>query len=315
MKVYTKLEELNNLEHCILTIGSFDGLHLGHQALIKKVTELAKTSKTDSAMLTFHPHPRSVLGRDGKPVELITTMKERVRRLEQLGLDHLAIIPFTRDLSEMQPLAYVEQYIANAFKPKRVVIGFDHRFGYQRSGDAALLARLGKAYSFEVEVIDAQKVTELKISSTRIREALAHGAISEANSLLGYAFELEGVVVHGEKRGRELDYPTANLLLRDAKKLIPKPGVYWGISTVDNEEYCSMVNIGHRPTYDNGALKVEVHILDWEGDLYGSNLRVSFMERLRDERPFNNSNALKAQLQADEKLCRARYTEVLGSRQ
>lgn len=315
MKVYTKLEELNNLEHCILTIGSFDGLHLGHQALIRKVTELAKASKTDSAMLTFHPHPRSVLGRDGKPVELITTMKERVRRLEQLGLDHLAIIPFTRDLSEMQPLAYVEQYIANAFKPKRVVIGFDHRFGYQRSGDAALLARLGKAYSFEVEVIDAQKVTELKISSTRIREALAHGAISEANSLLGYAFELEGVVVHGEKRGRELDYPTANLLLRDAKKLIPKPGVYWGISTVDNEEYCSMVNIGHRPTYDNGALKVEVHILDWEGDLYGSNLRVSFMERLRDERPFNNSNALKAQLQADEKLCRARYTEVLGSRQ
>ena len=180
-------------------------------------------------MLTFHPHPRSVLGRDGNPVELITTMKERVRRLEQLELDHLAIIPFTRDLSEMQPLAYVEQYIAKAFKPKRVVIGFDHRFGYQRSGDAALLARLGKAYSFEVEVIDAQKVTELKISSTRIREALAHGAISEANSLLGYAFELEGVVVHGEKE-EELDYPTANLLLRDAKKLIPKPGVYWGIS-------------------------------------------------------------------------------------
>ena len=315
MKVYTKLEELNILEHCILTIGSFDGLHIGHQALIKKVTELAKASKTDSAMLTFHPHPRSVLGRDGKLIELITTMKERVRRLEQLGLDHLAIIPFTRDLSEMQPLTYVEQYIASAFKPKRVVIGFDHRFGYQRSGDASLLARLGKAYSFEVDVIDAQKVTELKISSTRIREALANGAISEANSLLGYAFELEGIVVHGEKRGRQLDYPTANLLLQDGKKLIPKPGVYWGVSNIDNKEYCVMVNIGHRPTYDNGALKVEVHILDWEGDLYGSNLRVSFMERIRDEQPFDNSNALKSQLQEDEQLCRALYAQVLGSSQ
>lgn len=315
MKVYTKLEELNSFEHCILTIGSFDGLHIGHQALIKKVTDLAKTSNTDSAMLTFHPHPRAVLGRDGKPIELITTMKERVRRLEQLQLDHLAIIPFTRDLSEMQPLAYVEQYIANAFKPKRVVIGFDHRFGYQRSGDASLLARLGKAYSFEVDVIDAQKVTELKISSTRIRKALANGAISEANSLLGYAFELEGIVVHGEKRGRQLEYPTANLLLQDGKKLIPKPGVYWGVSNINSKEYCSMVNIGHRPTYDNGALKVEVHILDWEGDLYGSNLRVSFMERIRDEQPFDNSNALKAQLKADEQLCRTRYTEVLGSGQ
>ena len=315
MKVYTKLEELKSLEHCILTIGSFDGLHIGHQALIRKVTELAKASKTDSAMLTFHPHPRAVLGKDGKPVELITTMKERVRRLEQLHLDHLAIIPFTRDLSEMQPLAYVERYIANAFKPKRVVIGFDHRFGYQRSGDASLLNRLGKAYSFEVDVIDAQKVTELKISSTRIREAIANGAISEANSLLGYAFELEGVVIHGEKRGRQLDYPTANLLLQDGKKLIPKPGVYWGVSTVDNKKYCAMVNIGHRPTYDNGALKVEVHLLDWEGDLYGSNLSVSFMERIRNEQPFDNANALKTQLQADEILCRARYAQVLGSSQ
>lgn len=313
MKVYTKLEELNSLEHCILTIGSFDGLHIGHQALIKKVTELAKASQTDSAMLTFHPHPRTVLGRDGKLVELITTIKERVRRLEQLQLDHLAIIPFTRDLSEMQPLAYVEQYIVHAFKPKRVVIGFDHRFGYQRSGDASLLARLGRAYSFEVDVIDAQKVTELKISSSRIREALSNGSISEANSLLGYAFELEGIVVHGEKRGRQLDYPTANLLLPDVRKLIPKPGVYWGISTVDNKEYCAMVNIGHRPTYDNGALKVEVHILDWQGDLYGSNLCVSFMERIRDEELFNNSDALKTQLQADEMLCRARYAQILGS--
>ena len=312
MKVYRKLEELNDLEHCILTIGSFDGLHIGHQALIRKVTELAKASKTSSAMLTFHPHPRAVLGRDGRPLELITTMKERIRRLEQLQLDHLAIIPFTRDLSEMQPLAYVEQYIANAFKPKRVVIGFDHRFGYKRSGDASLLARLGKAYSFEVDVIDAQKVTELKISSTRIRKALASGEITQANSLLGCAFELEGVVVHGEKRGRQLDYPTANLLLQDAKKLIPKPGVYWGLSTIDNKEYCSMVNIGHRPTYDNGALKVEVHILDWEGDLYGSSLRISFMERIRDEQTFDNSNALKTQLQADEMLCRARYAQVLG---
>ena len=314
MKVYTKLEELQNLDHCILTIGSFDGLHLGHQALIQKVVHLANKSNTSSAMLTFHPHPRAILGKDGKPVELITTMKERIRRLEKLHLDHLAIIPFTRDLSEMQPLAYVEKYIVKAFNPKRVVIGFDHRFGYQRSGDATLLARLGKAYSFDVDIIDAQKITELKISSTRIREALANGEISVANTLLGYPFELEGIVVHGEKRGRRLDYPTANLLLQDSKKIIPKPGVYWGIAEILGNKHCCMINIGHRPTYDNGILKIEVHVLDWQGDLYGSSLSVSLMERVRDERAFENTEALQKQLQADEALCRARYAEILGSR-
>ena len=314
MKVYTKLEELQNLDHCILTIGSFDGLHLGHQALIQKVVHLAYTSNTSSAMLTFHPHPRAILGKDEKPVELITTMKERMRRLEKLHLDHLAIIPFTRDLSEMQPLAYVEKYIVKAFNPKRVVIGFDHRFGYQRSGDATLLARLGKAYSFDVDIIDAQKITELKISSTRIREALANGEISVANTLLGYPFELEGIVVHGEKRGRRLDYPTANLLLQDSKKIIPKPGVYWGIAEIQGNKHCCMINIGHRPTYDNGILKIEVHVLDWQGDLYGSSLSVSLMERVRDERAFENTEALQKQLQSDEALCRARYTEILGSR-
>ncbi len=289
----------------VVTVGTFDGVHRGHRAILEYLHRRASQHSGPSTLVSFDPHPRAIV--HGEEVPLLTTVAERADLLEELDLDRFVVIPFSMDFAQFSPEEYVRDVLVKRIGMQEITVGYDHRFGKDRAGDVDLLRDLGLQYGFDVDVIPAQEVDHDVVSSSSIRSLLLEeGAIDRANERLGRPYRLDGIVARGEGRGRELGYPTANLVLEDSRKLVPKRGVYATTVTLPNgRERGGMMNIGRRPTFDEMDVTVEVHLLDFEGDLYGERLSVQFLQRLRDEQKFPSADALAAQLSEDEQRCRS----------
>lgn len=300
-------EEIRRDERSVITIGTFDGLHRGHQAILEYLIECAQAVDGTSTVVTFDPHPREVVR--GESVPLLTTIDERAEILAGLGIDRFVIIPFTHELSRMSAPDYVRRVLVDAIGARDIVIGYDHAFGRNREGDADLLREMGKELGFGVNVIPAQVVGRHVVSSTEVRHAVEAGDVVEAASMLGRNYSVDGIVVEGDRRGREIGFPTANLKLLDPRKVTPSDGVY-AVWVVDEGggRHPGMMNIGVRPTVDGTDRRYEVHLIDFAGDLYGRRLRTEFVERTRDERRFASLDELTRQLSKDRIRCKA----VLG---
>jgi len=284
----------------VLTIGTFDGVHLGHRTIIERLNEIALQEKGESVLLTFHPHPRSVVSNSGN-IELLTTMEERFEQLKQAGLEHVIVQPFTKEFSRISALSYVRDLLVNKIRVHYAVVGYDHHFGRNREGDIELLHELSEVYGFKVEEISAQMIQEVKVSSTKVRHALRKGKMGQVKTYLGYLYSIQGSVVVGEGRGKGLGFPTANILPDDADKLIPSQGVYAVKIFLGGKEYKGMLNIGTRPTFNTDAEQVslEVHLFDMEENLYGEQIKVEFHHFIRSEVKFDSSELLIAQLKKD----------------
>ena len=304
MKTIHGIENFPASEGSIVTIGTFDGVHLGHQQILKQLIDTSQQSKLKSVLLTFFPHPRMVLQPDIS-MHLIQTIEEREKALRKTGLDYLVIHPFSEKFSRLSADDYVKQVLVDKLNVRKVVVGYDHRFGRNRTASLEDMYNYADIYDFEVIEIDAKKIKSTAVSSTKIRKAIGQGDIALANSYLGDPFKLEGVVVHGDKRGRELSYPTANIELQNKHKIIPKQGVYLIQSDIDNQVVYGMMNIGTKPTFDTTNPSIEVHFFDWNGDLYDQTLQVKLLKWIREEQKFDSVEELQAQIHADERYCRS----------
>lgn len=304
MKTIHGIENFPASEGSIVTIGTFDGVHLGHQQILKQLIDTSQQSKLKSVLLTFFPHPRMVLQPEIS-MRLIQTIEEREKALRKTGLDYLVIHPFSEKFSRLSADDYVKQILVDKLNVRKVVVGYDHRFGRNRTASLEDMYNYADIYDFEVIEIDAKKIKSTAVSSTKIRKAIDQGDIALANSYLGDPFTLEGVVVHGDKRGRELSYPTANIELQNKHKIIPKQGVYLIQSDIDNQVVYGMMNIGTKPTFDTTNPSIEVHFFDWNGDLYDQTLQVKLLKWIREEQKFGSVEELQAQIHADERYCRS----------
>lgn len=289
----------------IVTMGTFDGMHPGHRALLQRVKQLAELEKTESVVLTFWPHPRIVLGQDVDKLRLLTTLEEKTKIISETGIDHLIIVPFNKELACLTAEAFVEQILVQQLRTHHLVIGFNHRFG-KGGTDFEKLIHLSGRLGFELSQFRHIDVDGLYPSSTKIRDLLLEGRITEANLLLGYTYTITGQVTGGMKMGRKLSYPTANLQLSEKAKLVPPDGVYACKVKVMGKEYGGMVNIGIRPTVnqqmDNRS--IEVHILDFNQEIYSEEISIAFLTKTREEIKFANIEALKEQLKKDEREIR-----------
>ena len=306
LEVYNSTHDFFSAEPVVLTIGTFDGVHAGHRAVIDVLRSKAEEIGGKTALLTFQPHPRVILHPENHGLKLLNSMDERMSLLEGSGLDFLFVEDFNLDLARLTPLDYVKTFLAEGIKPSIVVIGDDHRFGRNREGDFSALTEMGKMFGFEVIALDAEHINDIRVSSTKIRDAINIGDVKHASELLTKNFPLSGKVVSGDKIGREIGYPTANLMVDDELKIIPLNGVYavWAHSQ-SGEKHMAMLNIGNRPTVSTSHdLSIEVFLLDFEGDLYGQNLEVEFVQRIRGEQKFSDITELKKALQEDEKFVR-----------
>jgi len=282
----------------VVTIGTFDGVHVGHQKIIKRLINTGKTEGLKSIILSFFPHPRMVLQKDSN-IKLINTIKERHDILDALGLDYLLIKKFTKEFSRLSAEDFVKDILVDKINAKKVIIGYDHRFGRNRNADINDLKVFGKTYGFDVEEISAQDINDVAVSSTKIRGALDAGNIQKANAYLGYNFMLTGKVAKGRGLGKELDYPTANIEIDEDYKIIPKQGSYIVRSFINDSIVYGMMNIGMNPTVNGQKQTIEVHFLDFDKDIYGQNIQIELLQRLRDEEKFESVEALKTQLSID----------------
>ena len=298
MKILNKIE-IN--QGSIVTIGTFDGVHIGHQKIISRLVNTAKQEGLKSAILTFFPHPRMVLQKDAS-IKLINTIDERYAILESLGLDYLLIKKFTKEFSRMGAEDFVKDILVDKLHAKKIIIGYDHRFGRNRNANIDDLKRFGDQYGFAVEEISAQDIDEVAVSSTKIRNALNEGDIIKANAYLGYNFMLNGTVVKGRKLGKQLGFPTANVHIKEDYKLIPKQGAYIVSSVIDGILVYGMMNIGVNPTVSGERLSIEVHFINFNKDIYNKKIRIELLQRLRDEQKFDSVDRLKAQLLEDKKV-------------
>ncbi|HNE50140.1 MAG TPA: bifunctional riboflavin kinase/FAD synthetase [Chitinophagales bacterium] len=300
MQTHKGLNQLPNFKNAVLTIGTYDGVHFGHQQIIKRINDIAHEIDGESVMLTFDPHPRLVLNPNDDKLKLISTIDEKEELLEKFGLDHLVIAEFSKEFAAMEAEEYVEKVLINNFHPKCIVIGYDHRFGKNRKGDIALLKKLASKYKYTLEEISAQTLDEISVSSTKVRNALLDGDIKHANQFLAHPFTIKGKVIHGDKIGRVLGFPTANIEISNPHKLIPASGVYAVKIKIENVFYKGALSIGYRETvFDNSKLTIEVFILDFEGDLYNKNLDLIFVEYLRPQIKYENWDLLKIQIEKD----------------
>ena len=297
-------------EKTFVTIGTFDGVHFGHQKILEKLVSEAKAAGKKSVLLTFFPHPRMVLQKNAK-IEMINTIEERSALLEKTGLDYLIIHPFSKAFSRTTALEFVRDTLVNTLNISKLIIGYDHHFGKNREGNIDQLTEYSHLYDFTVEEILAQDIDDVSVSSTKIRRALAGGNLKTANNYLGYNFMLNGLVVNGKQLGGKIGYPTANIDVQEAYKLIPKTGVYVVQSTIEDKTIFGMMNIGSRPTVDGNHQTIEVHFFDFNQDLYGKHLTISLLYFLRDERKFDAISSLVLQLKKDEETAR-NYIKNLG---
>jgi len=291
----------------VITIGTFDGVHIGHRKILERVINDAKKSDRVSTVLTFFPHPRMVLQKDTE-LKLLNTIDEKIKILEGLGLDYLVIQPFTKDFSRLSATEFVRDILVNSLHIKKVIIGYDHRFGRNRNANISDLTAFGTALDFEVEEIPVQEIEEVSVSSTKIRLALQDGDMKTANKYLGYAYMLSGVVVRGKGLGKNLDFPTANLHIEESYKLIPKNGVYVIKSTLENKTVYGMMNIGFNPTVAGEDRSIEVHFFDYNQDLYDKHIQVDILEWIRDEHKFDSIQELRTQLIKDKETALAIIT-------
>lgn len=283
----------------MVTIGTFDGVHIGHKTILKRLVETAKKENLDSVVLTFFPHPRMVL-QENIDIKLINTIDERTELLEKTGLDHLVIHPFTHAFSRLTALEYVRDILVNSLKAKKIIIGYDHRFGRNRNADIDDLKEFGRTYNFEVEEISAKEIDDVAVSSTKIRKALNEGDVETANSYLGYPFMISGDVVKGKAIGRTIKYPTANLKLKEAYKLVPKNGVYVVQSLIEGEKVYGISSIGTNPTVGGKEKTIETYFLNFNKDLYGKEITIEFLKYIRDEATFDSVEMLRQEIIKDE---------------
>jgi riboflavin kinase / FMN adenylyltransferase len=316
MQIYRDIDHLPQFRNAVITIGTFDGVHLGHQQIIHQMKQEADAVKGETLIISFHPHPRKVISGNPLAIGLLNTVDERIALLEQHGLDNLVIAPFTTHFASLSAREYISRFLVEKFKPHTLIIGYDHRFGQGRQGDYHLLEELAEENHYVVKEIPVHVVNAVTISSTRIREALLNGNVEEANSFLGYEYSFEGKVMPGDKIGRTIGFPTANLQSNDAEKLIPGNGVYAvkaeiqstkyevrssddAAASIKGEERKGMMNIGFRPTVDGTKRMIEVHLFDFDRNIYGEQLRVYLRSFLRGEEKFKSIEALKYQLHMD----------------
>ena len=281
-----------------ITIGTFDGVHIGHRKILERLINDAKKTGLRSTVLTFFPHPRMVLQKDTE-IRLLNTVQEKIKILEHIGLDYLIIHPFTLEFSRLSSTEFVRDILVNELKVKKIIIGYDHRFGRNRNANIQDLIAFGNTLNFEVEEIAAQEIDDVSVSSTKIRNAIIDGDMKTANEYLGYNYMLTGDVKKGKGLGRQLNFPTANLFIKEKYKLIPKNGVYVVKSILNDKLFYGMMNIGFNPTVDGSSKSIEIHFFDFKSDIYGENIQVDILERIRDEHKFNSLEELKIQLLKD----------------
>ncbi|MDC6387573.1 bifunctional riboflavin kinase/FAD synthetase [Maribacter sp. PR1] len=281
-----------------ITIGTFDGVHIGHRKILEKVINHAKNSNLKSAVLTFFPHPRMVLQKD-TDIKLLNTIEEKKAILEQMGLDLLVVHPFTKEFSRLSATEFVRDLLVNTLKSKKIIIGYDHRFGRNRNANISDLIAFGNTLDFSVEEIPAQEIDDVSVSSTKIRKALEEGDVETANSYLGYNYMLTGTIKKGKGLGRQIQFPTANIAIEESYKLIPKNGSYIVSSIINENVVYGMMNIGYNPTVDGTKKTIEVHFFDFDENLYGKKLQIDLLSRLRDEQKFESLEDLKNQLAMD----------------
>ncbi|WP_224484017.1 bifunctional riboflavin kinase/FAD synthetase [Robertkochia aurantiaca] len=298
MIIKRNLFEAQEDHHTVVTIGTFDGVHVGHRKIIERLVANARANDLKSTILTFFPHPRMVL-QQASDLKLLNTLDEKIAILEKTGLDQLIIHPFSKSFSRMTAESYVKEVLVDAINAKKVIIGYDHRFGRNRTATIDDLIRYGEQYDFEVEQIGAKEVDEVSVSSTKIRKALQAGQIETANNYLGYEYLITGTVSKGKGLGRQIDFPTANIEVAESYKLIPLNGVYVVKSEVGNRELYGMMNIGYNPTVNGEQRSIEVNFFDFDEDLYGRKLTIRFLHRLRDEQRFDSVDDLQEQLKKD----------------
>lgn len=299
MKIYSCIKDFNPVKNAIVTIGTFDGVHLGHQAVFNQMKAEAKKRNGETVVVTFYPHPRIVLGLDSANLKFIKTQEKKIQCIERAGIDHLIIVEFTKEFAKTSSEVFIKELIIDKIKPKVLIIGYDHQFGKDREGSFKQLMELSTQHNFIVRKIEEQDVEGVTISSTIIRNLLNQGEITEANRLLGHEYSITGIVVRGQSIGHNLGFPTANIEVEDEYKLIAAVGVYACRVYYGNKEYKGMSNIGHRPTIDHGDLTIEVNIFDFNKPIYGEEITITFVQRMRDEHKFENIEALKEQLAKD----------------
>jgi len=299
MKIFRDINEIKFDKRTVLTLGTFDGIHLGHQQIIRKVVESSEEFHLRNIVITFHPHPRKVINPELQ-IKLLTTSEEQIEILEKLGVQNLFVINFTKEFSELTPDEFIKNYLVEKIGLSRIVIGYDHHFGKGRGGDVNFLIASGKQYGFEILQIPPFIIDNEPVSSTKIRNELESGNINKVNRMLGRTYSFSGVVVEGDKRGRKLGYPTANISLSDEDKMLPQLGIYAVLVNIDGTEHKGLLSIGKRPTfYDDGKVIPEVYIYDFNNDIYGKEIKINLVEKLRGEEKFNTAEELIRQMDID----------------
>lgn len=289
----------------VITIGTFDGIHKGHQIILKRLAEVKQQNNLKSIVFTFYPHPRKVLHSTKQlpPIKFLTTREEKIDLLQNYDMDYLIFCPFTKEFANQPPEHFVN-YLAQQLNVKHIIIGYDHRFGKDRQGDIHTFIQLKSLYNYEVEQIPAETIDSINISSTKIRQFLSTGEIEHANELLGYHYFITGKVIKGKQLGRQINIPTANIFIEDPDKLIPAHGVYCGQTKVKNKFYKSAINIGYNPTTDSdNKEKIEVHLLNFNEDIYNQTIQIFFHKKIRDEKKFESLEQLKHQIFQDIQQC------------
>jgi riboflavin kinase/FMN adenylyltransferase len=298
MQVHRDLEQLPRFKNSIITIGTFDGVHRGHQQVIESLKAEAKQVDGETVLITFHPHPRKIVNA-ATSLQLINTLDEKISLLSRLGINHLVIVPFTEQFAQQTAEAYVRNFLVQHFHPHTIIIGYDHHFGRDRKGNFALLQQEAAQFRYKLIEIPKHLLNEIAVSSTKIRNAILTSDVDTANQLLGYPFFFSGVVVHGDKIGRTIGYPTANLQYTNSDKIHLGHGVYAATASVNSRVVNGMLSIGHRPTLDRSEEKVEINLFDFDRDLYGQDLEITVHKYLRPQEKYTSMDLLKSQLERD----------------
>lgn len=310
MKIYNHFSEFQKLNNAVVTIGTFDGVHFGHQKIIKRLCELAKATGGESVILTFFPHPRLIIDPENQDLKMINTINEKAEILAGLGVDHLIITPFTRDFSNLTAQEYIEHILVETIGTKQLIVGYDHRFGKDRMGGLKDLEACSEIYGYQIEEIPEQDINDVAVSSTKIRQALLNGEVSLASKYLGYHFSISGRVIKGDKIGRTIGYPTANIFVEENYKLIPSDGIYAVTVNMNGGTFKGMAYIGQRPTINGMTRNIEVNIFDFNQEIYGQDIRMNFLSFLRHDVKFTGLEALKDQLHKDKLATLAYFSQL-----
>ena len=302
MRIFDNLKSYSSEKESILTIGTFDGVHIGHNKILKRLIQDSKKNNLSSLVMTFFPHPRMILNKSHE-IKMIDTIDEKINLLEKTGLDNLIIHPFDNNFSKIRAKEFVEEILVKKLKIKEIIIGYDHKFGKDREASVEDLKKFGQDYMFTVKEIPAQEIDSIAISSTKIRNAILNGEIEKCNKFLGRNFILTGKVVYGDGLGKKIDFPTANIEIKETYKIIPKNGVYLVKTKINSNTYFGMMNIGIRPTVGGTNKSLEIHFFNFKDNIYGKNVSIEIIKKIRDEEKFSSIDQLKIQLKKDEQFC------------